>query len=298
MMTDVPEAADESREQLERERDFLLRSLDDLEREREKGTIDDESYQRLHADYTARAAAVIRALRDGVDARPVAAPTSNRRRLLTILGIVGFGVIVAVALAAALGIRQGDETSSGNSGERTTPTTLSMQARIERLESAVAANPDDRASRLLLARFLEADRDYAGAIKQYDEVLARDPTNAEAEAQAGRILYITAEQAVKSAPEQVDLLVQQSRTRLDHAVSLDPMYADARFFRAIVLANEYGDFATAQSDLQRYLILAPTGPFADQARELLSQVTNAIDGTPIPTTTLPGSKNGKSSKNK
>src|SRR6187455_2697369 len=110
-MTDTSTAYDEAgnpevRDQLERERDFLLRSLDDLEREREKGTIDDESYERLHADYTARAAAVIRAIRDGVDNRPVAAPTSNRRRLLTIVGIVAFAVVAAVALAAALGARR------------------------------------------------------------------------------------------------------------------------------------------------------------------------------------------------
>jgi cytochrome c-type biogenesis protein CcmH/NrfG len=293
MMTDVPEAADESREQLERERDFLLRSLDDLERERDKGTIDDDSYERLHADYTARAAAVIRALRDGVDARPAVPPISKRRRILTIVGIVAFAVIAAGALAAALGARMPGDTSSGNTAARTTPTTVSMQGRIERLQAAIAANPDDRASRLLLARFLEASRDYAGALQQYDEVLARDPSTAVAEAQAGRILYLTAEQAVKSAPAQVEPLVQQSIARLDHAVSLDPQYPDARFFRAIVLANEFGDFATAQSDLQRYIVLAPSGPFVDQARQLLAQVTNAIEGTPIPTTTLPTGKNGK-----
>ena len=293
MMTDVPEAADESREQLERERDFLLRSLDDLERERDKGTIDDDSYERLHADYTARAAAVIRALRDGVDTRPVAPPISKRRRVLTIVGIVAFGVIAAVALAAALGARMPGDTSSGNSADAPPPTTISMEARLERLQAAVEANPDDRASRLLLARFLEAKGDLSGALKQYDEVLARDPTNAEAEAQAGRILYLTAQAAVKSAPAQVDPLVQQSIARLDHAVSLDPQYADARFFRAIVRANEFGDFAGAQGDLQRYLILAPNGLFADNARALLAEVTNAIDGTPIPTTTLPAGKNGK-----
>src|SRR5262245_62350089 len=111
MMTDVPEAADEAREELEREREFLLRSLDDLERERDKGSIDDESYERLHADYTGRAAAVIRALRDGVDARPVAPPVSKRRRTLTFVGVVAFGVIAAVALAAALGARLPGQTS-------------------------------------------------------------------------------------------------------------------------------------------------------------------------------------------
>ena len=299
MMTDVPEAADESREQLERERDFLLRSLDDLERERDKGTIDDESYERLHADYTARAAAVIRALRDGVDARPKAPPISKRRRVLTIVGVAAFGVLAAVALAAALGARLPGDTSSGNSGgEAAANSNLTVRERMERLQQRVEANPDDVASRLLLAQFLEASRNYAGALEQYDEVLARDPSNAVAEAQAGRILYITAEQAVNSAPDQVDGLVQQSRARLDHAVSLDPMYADARFFRAIVLANEYGDFATAQSDLQRYIVLAPAGSFVNQARDLLAQVTNAIEGTPIPTTTLPAGKNGTNNRNK
>jgi cytochrome c-type biogenesis protein CcmH/NrfG len=293
MMTDVPEAADESREQLEREREFLLRSLDDLERERDKGTIDHESYERLHADYTARAAAVIRALRDGVDSRPVAAPTSNRRRLLTIVGVVAFAVVAAVALAAALGARRSGDTSSGNTQQQTPSATISMADRIDRLQRAVEANPDDRASRLLLARFLEAKGDLHGALQQYDEVLKRDPTSAEAEAQAGRILYLTAEAAVKTQPDQVEPLVQQSRARLDHAVTLDPDYADARFFRAIVLANEYGDFPAAQNDLQRYLILQPTGAFAESARSLLAQVTNAIDGTPIPTTAPPTAKNGK-----
>ena len=292
MMIDVPEAADDSREQLERERDFLLRSLDDLEREREKGTIDDESYERLHGDYTARAAAVIRALRDGVDSRPVAPPTSNRRRLLTIVGVVAFAVVVAVALAAALGARRSGDTSSGNTQDASSGS-ISMADRIDRLQRAVEANPDDRASRLLLARFLEANGDLHGALQQYDEVLERDPTSAEAEAQAGRILYLTAEAAVKSQPDQVEPLVQQSRARLDHAVALDPEYADARFFRAIVLANEYGDFRAAQNDLQRYLILAPGGPFANDARSLLAQVTNAIDGTPIPTTAPPKAKNSK-----
>lgn len=71
----------------------------------------------------------------------------------------------------------------------------------------------------------------------------------------------------------------RSRGELDRAVELDPEYADARFFRAIILANEYGDFAGAQNDLQRYLLAAPNGPFADQARQLLADVTVALEGS-------------------
>jgi tetratricopeptide (TPR) repeat protein len=282
----------EERDRLERERDFLLRSLDDLEAERAKGAIDDESFARLRDDYTARAAAVLRALADGAaagaGAAPVAPRTSTRRRVLTGVGILAFLALVAAVLAAALTDRLPGQTASGNTGPAAgtggSEGSLSVEARRQRLEDAVAANPDDLASRLLLARYLEADGDLAAALRQYDEVLARNPRSAEAEAQAGRILYLTARAAVDRSPADVDALVARAVSRLDRALEIDPQYPDARYFRAIVVANEYGDFARAQGDLQRYLIAAPQGQFAEPARGLLAQVTSALDGTPLPTT--------------
>ena len=55
----------------------------------------------LHDDYTARAAAVIRALRDGVDARPAPAAASPARRAagLVVAGVVVFAVLAGVSLA-------------------------------------------------------------------------------------------------------------------------------------------------------------------------------------------------------
>src|SRR5215471_13175813 len=102
-------------EELEAERDFLLKSLDDLELEHESGGIDDESYESLHDDYTARAAAVIRAMRDGVDARP--APVRRppaKRRAAVIAGVVAFALVVGVVLASAAGIRLPGQTITGN----------------------------------------------------------------------------------------------------------------------------------------------------------------------------------------
>lgn len=277
----------DARARLERERDFLIRSLDELEQEHSGGAIDDTSYARLRDDYTARAAAVIRALRDADPAQVAArAPRiSRRRRVLTIAAIASFALVAAVALAAALGARLPGETSSGNTGATDrasgsdTPTVVE---RVRRLERLVAEDPDDVASRMLLARFLEASGDLAGALQQYDAVLLRAPSNADAQAQAGRILYLTARAAVRTDPDAVEDLVRQSRARLDLAVSIDAESPDARFFRAIVLANEFGEFAAAQNDLQRYLLLAPEGPFADQARQLLGEVTAALEGTPLP----------------
>src|ERR671910_13970 len=47
---------------LEEQRDFLLRSLADLEREHRAGDVDDHDYATLKDDYTARAARTIRAI--------------------------------------------------------------------------------------------------------------------------------------------------------------------------------------------------------------------------------------------
>src|SRR3954467_12545664 len=81
------------RRQLEEERDFLMASLDDLELEHGSGGIDDESYAELHDDYTARAAAVIRTLRDGVDVtppKPPGSPSRTRRRVVLVSLVLVF----------------------------------------------------------------------------------------------------------------------------------------------------------------------------------------------------------------
>src|SRR5205814_289799 len=145
----------DDRGELERERDFLLKSLDDLETERAAGNIDDASYTELHDDYTARAAATIRALRDGVDARAAPPAVPWRRRGLVVAGIVAFAVLAAVSLAAALGARLPGQTSSGNA-QQAAPSSGERKAR---LQAAADKTPNDPQPRLALARFLEESGD-------------------------------------------------------------------------------------------------------------------------------------------
>lgn len=267
-------SAPEDRAQLEAERDFLLRSLDDLESERAAGNVDAESYSQLHDDYTARAAAAIRALRDGVDARSERRPIPTRRRLLVGAAIAAFAVVAGVALAAALGARLPGELASGNQ-----PAADAPPDRRGALAAAVEARPDDVAARLALAGVLERDGDLAGALRQYDEVTRLEPDNAGALAHGGRILYLTASRTV---PDQAAELVAAARARLDQAVAADPDHADARFFRAVLLAEERLDREVAIADAQRYLVLAPDGPFAAAARSLLSDL-----GADTPSGTAP-----------
>ena len=263
----------EERQELEHERDFLLKSLDDLEGERSAGNIDDESYTELHDDYTARAAATIRALRDGVDARPTPPPSSWRRRGLVIGGIVVLAVLASVTLAAALGARLPGQTSSGN----VPAASATRDQRKSRLEAAVQANPNDVTVRLALARFLEESGDVVGSLKQLDQAVQVAPDNADALADAGRVRFIVAGQV--PSPDAQSQLVTSARALLDRAVQANPDHAEAHFYRAVLLLDGFKEVDGAVADFQRYLVLAPDGPFATQARNALAQSLERAPGS-------------------
>jgi cytochrome c-type biogenesis protein CcmH/NrfG len=277
----------EEQAQLEGERDFLLKSLDDLELEHDSGGIDDESYRELHDDYTARAAAAIRSLRDGVDARPEPAPpVPPKRRIAIVAAVVVFAIVAGVALASALGARLPGQTSSGNSQASGDSETAKAQqkllkTRIAALEAKANANPNDYDTRLELARAYETNGDFANALKQSDEAIKIDPNRPEAHANAGRLLYLaTSGMKDESAKNQY---IARAKAGFDTAIAVGPDYADAYYFRAVLYAMALLDLPRAQVDLQNYLVKDPNGQWAAQARSLLSQVTNAME---TPSTTV------------
>ncbi len=256
MAVDPGLRADEQRESLEAERDFLLRSLDDLDANRAAGDIDDETYERLHADYTARAAAVIRSLRDGVDSRPEPAPTSNRRRFAIIGVLVVFAVLASVVLAAALGARLPGQTVTGNSQSAGTGT---QEANFRR---AVERRPDDPQSHLAYARFLLGSNKPAAALKEYDATTRLDPKSAEAYAYGGWIVYLAG-------------LPDDALKRLDAAVAADPAYSDAHFFRGMVLFQGKNDPCHAKTEFQLYLAPGNQTPMRSQVEQVLASAVTA-----------------------
>ncbi len=70
----------------------------------------------------------------------------------------------------------------------------------------------------------------------------------------------------------------------NQAIIVGPDYADSYYFRAVLYSQSLRDFAKAQVDLQNYLVKAPTGTWAALARQLLAQVTTALES---PSTTVP-----------
>jgi tetratricopeptide (TPR) repeat protein len=290
----------ERRRQLEEERDFLMASLDDLELEHESGGIDDESYAELHDDYTARAAAVIRTLRDGVDVTPADPPRSPRRtrqRVVLVSLVLVFAIAAGTSLAYALGARLPGETASGNS-QATPSTTNGAQAalskRIEDLQAKVNASPDDYDLRLELARAYEENSDLQNALEQSDAAITIDANRPEGHANAARLIYLASGAA--PAQEAKNTLIAQALAGLNEAIKVGPDYPDSYYFRAVLYSQSLQNFQAAQADLQQYLVKAPGGTWAETARTLLAEVTKALE--PGSTTVPPTSTTRKPSTEK
>jgi tetratricopeptide (TPR) repeat protein len=238
-------------EDLQAEREFLLRSLDDLDDELLAGNIDPDTYRELHDDYTARAAAVIRSIDDGV-ARlgPDAPRLSAAMRVVTIGGIVVFCVLAALLLANTIGQRAPGQTPTGNDNVGAATTIDTGRA----LKAAAAANPRSYDARIAYARYLIGS-DPAGALAEYTAAASIDPSQPEPFAYRGWIAVLAAQQLQDAG--QRSLLLQRATSDLNQAISIDPSYADAYVFKGVMLFRLEDKPADAVTVLQRFLLLAP-----------------------------------------
>ncbi len=251
-----------SRAELEDERTFLLRSIEDLEVERAGGDLDQAQYERLLGHYTARAGVVLRALEGGIDPGPAAPPQPARRRLVVWLGLATLAGLVGLLLASSTGLRAPGETITGNSQTVGDPGAL--------LEDGVRRRPDDVVARMAYARFLLGSRKLVDALEQFDQAARLDAGNAEARAYGGWILFLAG-------------LSDEAMLRLDAAVVADPDYPDARFFRGMVLLRSRDDKAGAAEELRTYLAMEPAGPLRPQVEAVLAE----LEGTVAPSPTTP-----------
>lgn len=263
--------------QLQDEREFLFKSLDDLEEERALGNIDDATYARLRDDYTARAAHVLRSIRDGRDERPAPVRPSRGRRILAVAAIVLIGLAAGLLLARSLGVRlPGGSPTGDRGGPATTPTANARGSERDRLEAAVRAAPRSTGAQLALARYLLSQRDYAGALEHYDTAAKLDPADPESRAYGGWILLLTAQQApVADRPG----LLDAAQSRLSAALGADATYPDTYFFLGMLQFGGRDDPAAAVPLLHHFLQLAPNSPDAPQVRSLLEQAQSDSSAT-------------------
>lgn len=270
----------ETRDELERERDFLLRSLDDLDDERAAGNIDDGTYESLHADYTARASVAIRELQGADVQLPDDTPRiSLTRRVLTIGGIVAFCVVVAVLLAHAIGERAPGQTITGNNqvnqAANGTVTTANQGAA---LQAAASAAPHDYNAQITYARYLLAAQAYPQAIEQYTAATNADANQPEPYAYRGWLTSLVAGQ-VTDANTRTQLL-QRATADLNHAISLDKTYPDSYVFEGLMFMNVEQKPAQAIPFFRQFLAYAPANhPMRAQVETALQQALVATPST-------------------
>lgn len=220
---------------LEEERDFLLRSLEDLEREYAAGDVDDSDFEELKDDYTARAAAVIRAIEDRTEAVKSLRPQRNWQR--TALGLVLVGAMAVGASWAVFrnaGTRAPGQGLTGDIRQDSSNLILQAQGLTGQAQASLQAGDSAKAI-----------KQFESAVQTYDKALEISPENVQALTYRGWVLHTIALSSEPSVAVEFD---RQALEFLDEAIAIDPLYSDARVFRAILERNA-GDFAAAKVDL-------------------------------------------------
>jgi tetratricopeptide (TPR) repeat protein len=272
-------ADDRSLAELEEERDFLLRSLDDIERERGAGDLAEGDYATLKDDYTARTAAVLRAIEEARTRRPsdLTAPTADPpprwrpqrpspKAVLVALGLVAFAVVAGILAARAVGDRLPGQASTG------------------------AIAPTGPATDLARARQLVGQGKTLAAVQLYDQILAKDPRQVEALAYRGWLTRLVGREANNPA------LIDKGLGLINQAVAVDPSYPDARFFRGLVLYQDKGDPAAAIPDFRAYLASDPPQDTVALVQDVLNRALAETGQAPpaappagqAPPATVPG----------
>lgn len=102
--------------------------------------------------------------------------------------------------------------------------------------------------------------DVLGAVKEYQKVLASDPTDPEALTQEGWLL----------AETQQPSLLREGLRLLLRAEKADPGYAPAHLYRGVALLGG-GDYSAAVAELQWYLAHSPDPRLVPQVQAALAQ---------------------------
>ncbi|MCB0971723.1 MAG: tetratricopeptide repeat protein [Acidimicrobiales bacterium] len=250
---------------LEEQRDFLLASIADLDREHAAGDLSDDDARELRDDYTARAAEVIRSIDARKAAFAEARPARSPARIaVVVVAVVGFAALAGWAAASALGARKAGESASGGI---TVSQTLSQQA--NECSTQITTDP-------------------VGAKECLEGVLEQDPTNAVALTWSAWQLSLVADQL--DEPERT-VAQAQAAVRLEEAVESDPGYSYARAFRAIV-AYRNGRYADAQQYLEEFRANDPSAQAAQviEQMDLEANIEAALtdsDAAETPSTTVP-----------
>lgn len=249
----------EERSIREEERDFLLTSLDDLERERRSGDVTDDDYHALKESYTARAAAVLRELDDRGSTESSTEPPvestkgTNRSRPWKAVAIgatvVALAIVAGIVVANSAGERLPGQTMTGSIGDGSV-TSLLVEARATGMA------------------------DIPRAVDLYSQVLAVEPDNVEALTYIGWLTVLSATQDQTSEIEVVRERFQSGLVLLRQATVVDDSYPDAHCFLGITFFRFMDDAEAAGPEVQKCLDSNPPAEVASLVEGLAADIAS------------------------
>jgi hypothetical protein len=262
------------RRQLEDERDFLLSSLRDLEIERDAGDLSDDDYVALRDRYTARAAVVLRALAasDGAGATgldvggspdAVGGSDADRRGRHRGRPVAVVGVVVVFVAAAVVGVVA--LTTNRLPGE--TPTGSLTLGRAQEIQRQLAQ-----------AAVLETSGHPVDALRLYRQILATDPTQAQALAESGWLEFQAGVQAGRGD------VIASGQVQEQAAARADPRAYGPHLYLGSMLLVE-GDATAAVAEFRTYLADDPPASSVQGAAPFITRAFAESGLAPPP---LPG----------
>lgn len=298
---------------LEEEREVLQRMLADLDDDLAAGDLTPEDHAEARAQYLARAAELDAAL----TGRPTAAAErADRSPKSTEYGTVGTESSEESAASVASesfeesapSVTKPQVSGDADSEDSTVPRRRKrrpgfavvgllliaaaallgvMMTAGERGEDEPVTGAISRTSngRIAQAQGLVSEGNVAGAVEIYFEVIDEDPKNPVALAELGWLLRIQGNRA--EDPALRTKAVDGGLRYIDRALALDPTFAQAHFFRGMILLQDRDDPAGAATAFRAALETNPPDNMVSYLSDALRRAEEAAAakaGAPAPTT--------------
>jgi hypothetical protein len=250
-----PDSGDE-RWYLDDEREFLLRSIDDAQRERDAGDLSDADYDVLVARDRARLAEVETKLaalgpERKADVKPPAPDVAPRRRYGTWSRV---GIVVAcLFIAAGLGILVDHAVSPAAPGQA--PTGSVTLSKAQKIEDQLAA-----------ASVLAEDGEGQQALELYNTVLTEDPEDPIALAAGGWLEWNAGVSGKSAAAERA------GRQSEEKAVRYGPSFYGGHLYLGLILLDQDDD---APAAIDQFTAFLADGPSKEEIKSVSSQISPA-----------------------
>jgi tetratricopeptide (TPR) repeat protein len=270
------------REPLLERRSAALRALRELDFEHEAGHVSDDDYAELRTRYEAETAAVLTEL-DRFEIAPAppappaprgaTAPPASTRGWRHPLAL-GASAVALLVFGVALGIGIVRYSEPDRMAGQPTPGSRPLAS----LESPAGTPPGQSGRALdpgMLQGMLQAARQslFAGrpqeASAAYQAVLKRDPKNVDALTHLGLLLVMSADGAERAQ------LVDHGLQLFDRALSLDPNYGPALFYRGQVLYDIKQDPTGAIASWEKFVAISPPGEDRDRVEQRIKDAKKA-----------------------